>query len=642
MRFITAALSAGFLATQILGHPHHLAPRKDLKGRSVDLNSFRLTTTSEYSNIENTRTSEVSRLFIKRGDYIETATDLVKTILPGAEFRIADDAYIGTNGIGHVNFKQTVHGLDIDNADFNVNIAKDGSVLSYGNSFYLGTLPAESPLVKRDQVDPIAALKGASDILGLSVGSDNAKAVAELPTEHYVIEGTTGTHSDPKARLVYLSTGGELKLTWRVETDLHDDWILSYVDASGGSEVVNVVNYVADASYQVYPWGVNDPSAGSRTLETNPADTTASEFGWHSIGTTSYTTTRGNNGIAQANYEGDTAYLNDYRPTESSLNFVYDFSTTWTNYRTYANSSVAQLFYTSNVYHDLLYKLGFNEAAGNFETNNNGQGGRGNDAVVLMAQDGSGTNNANFATPVDGSEPRMRMYMWTSATPNRDCSFDASVVIHEYTHGVSNRLTGGPANSGCLSVYESGGMGEGWGDFMAIAIHIKTTATRATDYPMGPWVSNKVAGIRLYPYSTSLTTNPLTYRYVNTYNSEISPSVHKSGTIWATILYEVLWNLVEKYGITSTRFPVFSNGVPTDGRFLAMKLVIDGMALQPCSPTFIQARDAILDADEALTGGVNACALWTAFAKRGLGTGASRGTGTTGRTESFTLPSGVC
>jgi extracellular elastinolytic metalloproteinase len=75
--------------------------------------------------------------------------------------------------------------------------------------------------------------------------------------------------------------------------------------------------------------------------------------------------------------------------------------------------------------------------------------------------------------------------MWTTATPNRDCAFDAGVIIHEYTHGVSNRLTGGPANTNCLSVLEAGGMGEGWGDFMAIAIHTKTNDTRATNYPLG-------------------------------------------------------------------------------------------------------------------------------------------------------------
>jgi len=106
-----------------------------------------------------------------------------------------------------------------------------------------------------------------------------------------------------------------------------------------------------------------------------------------------------------------------------------------TNPSDYVAASVTQLFYTANKYHDLLYALGFTEKAGNFEVNNNGQGGKGADMVILNAQDGSGTNNANFATPPDGQSGRMRMYLWTATTPKRDCSFEAGVIIHEYTHG---------------------------------------------------------------------------------------------------------------------------------------------------------------------------------------------------------------
>lgn len=324
---------------------------------------------------------------------------------------------------------------------------------------------------------------------------------------------------------------------------------------------------------------MNDPVSGTRIVETDPSDSTASEFTWQGDGTTTYTTTRGNNGISGANYEGDSNFINDYRPNATDGAFVFDYSTAWTDPKTYSNSSVTQLFYTANVYHDLLYKLGFTEAAGNFETNNNDQGGKGNDAVVLNAQDGRGLNNANFATPVDGQPGRMSMYIWNAEVPNRDASFDASVIIHEYTHGVSTRLTGGPANSNCLNVHESGGMGEGWGDFMSVAIDLKVNDTRASDKPMGPWVSFKPQGIRAFVYSTSLTTNPLTYDWVNTYNGAAVPNVHSTGTVWATMLYEVLWNLVETYGINEQRFPTFDNGVPTDGRFLTMQLVIDGMAL---------------------------------------------------------------
>ena len=110
-------------------------------------------------------------------------------------------------------------------------------------------------MVKRDQVDPVVALKGAADTLGLPINTESANAVSDgesKGTEHYVIEGTSGAESNPKARLMYIQNADKkLLLTWRVETDLYDDWILSYVDASGGKTVYNVVNYVSDAGYQV-------------------------------------------------------------------------------------------------------------------------------------------------------------------------------------------------------------------------------------------------------------------------------------------------------------------------------------------------------------------------------------------------------
>jgi extracellular elastinolytic metalloproteinase len=173
----------------------------------------------------------------------------------------------------------------------------------------------------------------------------------------------------------------------------------------------------------------------------------------------------------------------------------------------------------------------------------------------------------------------MRMYMWNRTEPWRDGAFEAGVVIHEYTHGLSNRLTGGPKNSGCLSVLESGGMGEGWGDFYATAIRLKANDTRTTDYPMGAWVYGDPAGLRPYVYSTNQKTNPHVYS-----DADALTKVHYIGTIWATMLYEVMWNLIEKHGKNDAPVPEFdAKGVPTDGKYLVLKLVLDGMALQPCN-----------------------------------------------------------
>lgn len=321
--------------------------------------------------------------------------------------------------------------------------------------------------------------------MALPVNAGQATSQPKEGKEVFGIKNTNGAVKEPEARLVYLQTSENiLALTWRLETDILTNWLLTYVDAKTGGQVYGVVDYSADATYEVYPWGINDPTEGERVILEDPW-TSASEFGWHSTGSDEYDTTRGNNGIAQINPNNTSDYLNNPRPIQPDLKFEYPYSLNETDWLKYQNASITQLFYTANVYHDLLHTLGFNEVAGNFEVNNNGAGGRGNDMVILNSQDGSGKNNANFATPPDGQPGRMRMYMWNGTSPERDCSFEAGVVIHEYTHGLSNRLTGGPANSGCLSLLESGGMGEGWSDFYATAIRLKPQDTRATNYPMG-------------------------------------------------------------------------------------------------------------------------------------------------------------
>lgn len=228
------------------------------------------------------------------------------------------------------------------------------------------------------------------------------------------------------------------------------------------------------------------------------------------------------------------------------------------------------------------------------------------------------------------------MYIWNAGSPVRDGDFDQGVIIHEYTHGLSNRLTGGPSRANCLSTLEAGGMGEGWSDAFPTAIRIKTSDTRAKNYLMGEWVNNG-AGIRRYPYSTSMTTNPTTYSTINGANWQ---AVHAIGSVWANILYEVVWNLIEKHGNDADIFPKFhpKTQIPTSGRTLALKLFLEGMKLQPCNPTFLTARDAIIDADSALTAGQNFCELWRGFAKRGLGVSASQGSGGTGRVQAFDLP----
>ncbi|PYI31155.1 extracellular metallo proteinase MEP [Aspergillus indologenus CBS 114.80] len=612
-------------------------PSESWRSQAIAPSSLRLTSRASYVNSINAAADNI-RLAARAGQasYLETAKRLVQTIVPGTTFRVVGDPYIGDNDVAHVHFRQTVHNVDIDNADFNVNIGKDGTVFSYGSSFYTGMIRRRDLLLGTDAIGSVTALNRACKALRLPLSLDNVKC-ERVQGYDLVFRGTSGAISDPKARLVFLVRSDEsLALTWRVEAHMDSNWYLIYVDAGANATVHGVVDYAASATYEVYEWGLNDPSEGVRTIVTDPWDKTASPFTWQGDGNTIYTTTRGNNGIAQSNPSGLAPYMDNYRPSSPNSKFEYPYSPAMSPPDTYVNASITQLLYTANTYHDLLYTLGFTEKAGNFQWNNSGRGGRENDYVILNAQDGLSYNNAYFKAPPDGEPGHMRINIFTRSDPPRDADFDAGMVIHEYTHGLSTRLTGGPANSGCLSAFEASSMGEGWSDFMATAVRLKPHDTRATDYGFGGWASNASGqGSRLYPYSTSLTTNPLTYSSVDG-----MLMLHDAGSVWASMLYEIMWNLIDKYGKNDGPKPVFHDRVPTDGRYLAMKLVMDAMALQPCNPTFLHARDAILDADRALTKGVNQCAIWRGFAKRGLGQGAE--TKGSVRLDSNVVPLGLC
>jgi extracellular elastinolytic metalloproteinase len=157
-------------------------------------------------------------------------------------------------------------------------------------------------------------------------------------------------------------------------------------------------------------------------------------------------------------------------------------------------------------------------------------------------------------------------------------------------------------------------MGEGWGDFVATWLRMRPETKRTTDFTMGEY-ANGGQGIRRYPYSTNMTTNPETFASMNKAGYW---GVHAKGAVWAEMLYEMYWNLVDKHGFTMD----ILSASKKYGNTLALQLVIDGMKLQPCRPNFTDARDAILLADRQLTNGENQCEIWKAFAKRGLGVGA--------------------
>jgi len=223
-----------------------------------------------------------------------------------------------------------------------------------------------------------------------------------------------------------------------------------------------------------------------------------------------------------------------------------------------------------------------------------------------------------------------------------DGSFDNGIVTHEYGHGISNRMTGTGYN--CLnSNTDKEQMGEGWSDFFALMLTNKTGDNASVPrgmgtYPIGQAITG--GGIRPAKYSPDFAINDFTYgdtngmEYANQ-NGILVPDVHSIGFVWATMLWDLHWKYVEKYGYASD---VTANA--NSGSARVLQLVTDALKLQACNPTFINGRDAILQAELATTGGVDKCMIWRVFAKRGLGAAATAGsmTNINDQTESFTLP----
>ncbi|WP_452602834.1 M36 family metallopeptidase [Pontimicrobium sp. MEBiC06410] len=371
---------------------------------------------------------------------------------------------------------------------------------------------------------------------------------------------------------------------------------------------------VGGGSYNVYPLGIESPNHGSRTIVTDPANAIASPFGWHDTNGSAgaeFTTTIGNNVRAQDDTNGNNG-IGVSPDGGSALNF--DFPLNLNNApSTFLPAATTNLFYWNNIIHDITYQYGFNEASGNFQENNYGKGGAGSDSVNADAQDGSGTNNANFATPPDGSNPRMQMFLFTN--PTRDGDLDNVIIAHEYGHGVSTRLVGGPSTN---ALGGSEQMGEGWSDWLGLILTIRPGDTRNTARGVGTYAIGQATdggGIRPTRYSTDTAVNGTDYNDI----SGLSVP-HGVGYAFATILWDMTWDLIDLEGYDSNLY------TGTGGNNIAMALVIEGLKNTANNPGFVSGRDGILQADQDLYGGQYNCLIWDAFAKRGVGVDAVENT----------------
>jgi hypothetical protein len=589
-----------------------------------------------------------------------------------ANLVVTQDATGRRNGIRRLIFQQRQNGIDLYGGELRVNLSARGEVINCGGDL-IPNLPAvvqaKSPSVKPEQ-----AIRTAAESINAPITSDlKLKSAPAGPMRKAVYDRGADFMDDVRIQLNYWAMNrSTVHLVWQVLLGARNsDYVYQvFVDARSGR-----VLYRAPASQSesaVPKWRVftNDsprpmspgpntpdgtqPPEDKRDLIATNGDPVASPAGWIPAGGT---TTTGNNADAFID-QNDDGTPDVARPTSATQEFDFPLDLSLTpNDADNQRSAVVNAFYWANWYHDRLYELGFDEAAGNFQNDNFGRGGVGGDAIQIRVQ--SGFDNSTFFTAADGIPGIWRAFVFTGPNPDRDAALDQEIAIHELTHGLTNRLVGGPTM--IMSGTQPWAMGEGWSDFYAFALLAESTDDLDGPWGMGgystfEWVPNPLGwddnyyfGIRRYPHSRDMNKSPLTFADIDPAQFAVDPTipaspwlvgsaanqVHNAGEIWCAALMECRANFIEFYG-----FAV--------GNELMLQLTTDGLTLIPTNtPTYIQARDAIFLADMNATGGANRCLLWKGFSKRGMGPAASAPAfhTTSGVVESFynplQTPSGV-
>ena len=342
-------------------------------------------------------------------------------------------------------------------------------------------------------------------------------------------------------------------------------------------------------------------------------------------------------------------------PVSPTRDYTEEFTDAWNNSQcdpaqltpggNDINASVTNLFVAHNRMHDFSYYLGFTEGNYNLQSDNGGRGGVAGDPEIGNAQAGAlsggqpsflGRDNANQVTLQDGTPGITNQYLFQPIAgafyaPCTDGGLDMGIVGHEYTHAISNRMIGGPDES--ITSEQGGAMGESWGDLVAAEYHHEHGYSNGGNiWAVGAYATgNLETAIRDY----AINDNPLNY---SDYGFDITgPEVHADGEIWNGTMWEARQALVDAYDAsfdyedkalqlqcaqaTKTASPTPAGACPGNRRWL--QLVFDAFLLQQGATSMLDARDAMIAADQMRFGGANRDLLWRAFARRGMGDGAS-------------------
>ena len=480
-----------------------------------------------------------------------------------------------SNGVRHVVFRQVVDGYPVFDSMVGVHLRPDGEVVRITSN--------AAPVAGRDPRPAVGA------------------AAARLEATVHAGEGETTT-----ASLVWLPVDGRLRLAWHVSvtaetSDLYDVLIDAHSaellvrrnrvrDADGSGRILQSSNAQDPRRPDPMPLGGDGtacPPPGNHVVRSLNAQFRDSSSVLAATGRL-----EGNN----ARVFRGTASVPSATGTPDGSGWLFDFPFNS------QGSAETFLFFALNYAHDFFYDLGFDEAAGNFQLDNFGRGGTGGDPVKANAR-ASGRNNANYVHATDGSSPTINMFLWDGtgcwaedvngdAVPDLDGDYDFDIIIHEFHHGVSLRL------NTAFTGNEAGAIGEGGGDFFAYSVNGDTVLAeyarpgglrRINDRDYGDWTC--LFGLFC--------------------------EVHDNGEIWAN----ALWEVRERFRTDLVR------GSAAAAVNESHQLYIDALSLSPPSPTMLDLRDAMLQADALRNGGSpasqNFCRLWESFARRGMGRSAT-------------------
>ncbi len=564
--------------------------------------------------------------------------------------------YVDIEGIHHLSFEQRVGGVPVFGNGLKANVTKDGRLINVTGS-------------------PVSGLsQKAPEKLRGTLSVDQAITVARKDTK----ESSTEPGARDTGEHVLFYVGGALRPAIKTVTMSASDPTLDVVDAQTGrilyrshlsSDLVTPTRHKSKRHHhghpqfaKVFQWYPDAPGKAGRLHRVM-----LNKHGWLPRGSDILSGNNvhtyndvNDNDIADANEEVHPSGKNGYivplvRTHPEGLQGCDDYVCTWlpkkaNSWQKNSARTGVQNFYFINNWHDYLKKwpIGFTEAAGNFQKVNFTGQGQGGDPVHDESLDGAAVanglpdrnhiDNANFATPPDGQSPTMQMYLWHM--PGTNDSFlptmgsdEADIVYHEYTHGLSHRLVVDADNNPALDSVQGGSMGEAWSDWYAMDYLVNQgymhDSRKPGDIKMGTYVGGG-QNIRSEPTDCPVGSDspacPGTagtdaggYTYGDFGRIfDATGDVHAAGEIWA----QTLWDLRAAVGPK-----------------LAESLVTRGMELSPTYPSYLDMRNGILQADQAIYHGHHSKAIWKVFAHRGMGFfAASKGGDDMHPVEDFSMP----